>query len=271
MSKKTKAKKDGALPLPIFVIVAAALLFGIYLSLSTLTLTFWGEETLGTVDGYTVEVDDSDSLAGGFQVTQSYFFTVNGEEYRGRTVFNTHSPQVGLDAGQTRTESITYLPLAPRVNKPTALAGFSELGFLGVLRHIVLPVMGAALLVYLFRWQIRARAKTRTLSHALPPSTPPKTSSPTVTTRAEDSGFPTLTGAARFASTLCSKWTFAHTAETHDVYSLLLLAQVYEENAPADEGCFYIVSNVGAIGIACGDEQPDWLFLPVHPPTPSHP
>lgn len=260
-----KDRRNGALPLPVLAIMTVVILFAIYLSLSTLMLTFWGEETTGTVDGYTSEVDNSDSLSRGFVVTQSYVFTANGTEYRGTTVFNTHSPRADLTGGEIRHESITYLPLSPRINKPTALAGFSELGFFGVLRHIVLPLAGGALLVFVFKKQLGARAKPTVTAAPVAPVAPVKPTS------AGESTFSTLSAAAEFAATLCSRWAFANTTETHDAESLQVLAQVHDEDAPADEGCFYIVSKDGAIGIACGSEPPDWLFRPLRPSSISHP
>lgn len=74
--------------------------------------------------------------------------------------------------------------------------------------------------------------------------------------------YTTLTEAAQIATTRCDAWRFAYSVERFDRASLLSIAEIHDEENPADEDSFYLVSPGGAIGFTedCG-ESIDWLFL----------
>lgn len=78
--------------------------------------------------------------------------------------------------------------------------------------------------------------------------------------------FNTLQEAAKLAASRSSDWRFAHANEDYDRDSLLGIAEIHDEENPADEGCFYVVSARGAIGYCLDGESIDWLFLP-NPPS----
>lgn len=56
MAKKKVSKN---IPLPIFILICAVLLFAMYMSLSTLALAIWGDSVMGTVDSYQSRLDDT--------------------------------------------------------------------------------------------------------------------------------------------------------------------------------------------------------------------
>lgn len=78
--------------------------------------------------------------------------------------------------------------------------------------------------------------------------------------------FDTLLAAARHAVTYCNGWKFAYSDEMYDKNGLLGIAEIHDEENPADEGSFYAVSPGGAIGFCADSEEIDWLFLS-HPAT----
>lgn len=73
--------------------------------------------------------------------------------------------------------------------------------------------------------------------------------------------YTTLTEAAEVATTRCDAWRFSYSVEQFDRASLLSLAQIHDEENPADEDSFYLVSPKGAIGFSEDGETIDWLFL----------
>ena len=73
--------------------------------------------------------------------------------------------------------------------------------------------------------------------------------------------FNTIREAAEFAATLCTGWSFAHSDEKYDKKALLGIAEIHDEENPADEDSFYVVSPSGAIGFCEDGEDIDWLFL----------
>ena len=76
--------------------------------------------------------------------------------------------------------------------------------------------------------------------------------------------YSTLYEAAEFAATLCTGWSFATLDEKYDRNSLLGIAEIHDEENPADEDSFYLVSPGGAIGFSEDGETIDWLFLPLN-------
>lgn len=75
--------------------------------------------------------------------------------------------------------------------------------------------------------------------------------------------FTSLEEAAKYAASLCTRWSFAHSDEKYNDHSLLKIAQVHDEVTYIDEGSFYVVSSDGAIGLSEEEVDIDWLFLPL--------
>jgi len=73
--------------------------------------------------------------------------------------------------------------------------------------------------------------------------------------------FNSMREAAEFATTLCAGWSFATSDEKYDKKGLLGIAEINDEENPADEDSFYVVSPSGAIGFCEDGEDIDWLFL----------
>ncbi|HHX94899.1 MAG TPA: zinc ribbon domain-containing protein [Clostridia bacterium] len=76
--------------------------------------------------------------------------------------------------------------------------------------------------------------------------------------------FDTMLEAAEFAATLCAGWSFAYSDDRYRKKSLLGLAEIHDQENPADEDSFYVVSPAGAIGFSEDGETIDWLFLPLN-------
>ena len=73
--------------------------------------------------------------------------------------------------------------------------------------------------------------------------------------------FDTMLEAAQFAATLCQGWSFAYSDDTYDKESLLVMAETHDQENPADEDSFYVVSLGGSIGYCEDGEAIDWLFM----------
>ena len=74
--------------------------------------------------------------------------------------------------------------------------------------------------------------------------------------------FNTMMEAAEFAAARSNSWSFAYSQ--NDVYNrttLLTTAEMHDQENPADEDSFYVVSPGGAIGFCEDGEDIDWLFL----------
>ena len=74
--------------------------------------------------------------------------------------------------------------------------------------------------------------------------------------------FDSLLKAAEYALTCCGSFRFAYSNEKYDKRSLLSMAKASDEENPADEDSFYIVSPEGEIGFCQDGRDIDWLFLP---------
>lgn len=74
--------------------------------------------------------------------------------------------------------------------------------------------------------------------------------------------FESMFKAAEAAAARCIGWSFADSDEMYDREGLLVIAQVHDEENPADEGDFYLISPGGAIGFCEEGDEIDWLFLP---------
>ena len=84
MAKKKTSKN---IPLPIFILICAVLMFAMYLSLSTLALAIWGDSVMGTVDSYQSRLDDTDAGQNRSRtISKGYWFMANGKEYRGHVM-----------------------------------------------------------------------------------------------------------------------------------------------------------------------------------------
>lgn len=75
-------------------------------------------------------------------------------------------------------------------------------------------------------------------------------------------GFSTMLEAARFAASHCNSWCFAYLDEIYESGRLFGVAEIHDEENPADEDSFYVVSRAGAIGFCEDGENIDWLLLP---------
>ena len=73
--------------------------------------------------------------------------------------------------------------------------------------------------------------------------------------------FDTLSQAAICAASRSSRWTFAYANDEHyDRERLFSDAHMHDEENPAGEDSYYVVSLRGAIGYAEDGETIDWLF-----------
>ncbi len=138
MAKKRKSKDK--VPIPILIIVYAALLYTTYTSLSTLTLAIWGKSVLGTVDVYGSQLVESGAEGNRSRVvTKGYWFMDGGKVYRGRVIYSSDEAWPSLKGGETRSESIRYLSFFPYINKPAMLSDFGRMGEGVIIYHILSP------------------------------------------------------------------------------------------------------------------------------------
>jgi len=163
-------KKKNNIPLPILILICAALVFAMYSSLSTLVLAIWGESVMGTVDSYESRLDDTNAEPNRSRtVSKGYWFIANGKEYRGYVIYSSDEAWPNLDEGETRSERIRYLDLFPYVNKPAALCEFSEMGEVAIIYHILAPIGHLLLLLLVIR---TARGGKKKKKEARKPDTP---------------------------------------------------------------------------------------------------
>lgn len=80
----------------------------------------------------------------------------------------------------------------------------------------------------------------------------------------DNTRYASLSEAARVASTRCDRWCFAMSDESYNIVGLQVMAQMHDEENPADEDSFYMVSSGGAIGFSEDGETIEWLFLPMN-------
>lgn len=73
--------------------------------------------------------------------------------------------------------------------------------------------------------------------------------------------FSTLLEAAQLAVRRCNHWRFATSDETYNINSLLGIAEISDEENPAEEDSFYVVSTYGSIGFCEDGADIDWLFV----------
>lgn len=162
------AKKSNKIPLVILVLVCACLLYAMYTSLSTLTLAIWGDTVMGTVDRYDNRLDSTNAEPNRSRtVFKGYYFTAKGKGYRGYVIYRSDEAWPRLEKGETRAESICYLPIFPYINKPAALASFSRMGTMGIFYHILTPIV-CVLLFWFFILRPSRHKKTRARKSAAP-------------------------------------------------------------------------------------------------------
>jgi preprotein translocase subunit YajC len=149
-----KKKKNNKIPLPIFILICAVLVFAMYISLSTLVLAIWGESVMGTVDSYDSRREDMTAQENRSRtISKGYWFMANGKEYRGHVMYSSDEAWPNLDEGETRSERISYLTFLPYINKPSALCEFSSMGEVSIIYHILSPVVCLLLLLLVIRTQ----------------------------------------------------------------------------------------------------------------------
>lgn len=149
-----KKKKNNKIPLPIFILICAVLVFAMYISLSTLVLAIWGESVMGTVDSYDSRREDMTAQENRSRtISKGYWFMVNGKEYRGYVIYSSDEAWPNLDESETRSERISYLSFLPYINKPSALCEFRSMGEAAIIYHILSPVGCLLLLLLVIRTQ----------------------------------------------------------------------------------------------------------------------
>ena len=149
-----KKKNNNKIPLPIFILICAVLVFAMYISLSTLVLAIWGDSVMGTVDSYESRLDDSNAGVNRSRtVSKGYWFMANGKEYRGYVIYGSDEAWPSLDDGETRSERIRYLSVFPYINKLSALCEFRSMGEVAIIYHILSPVGCLLLLLLVIRTQ----------------------------------------------------------------------------------------------------------------------
>ena len=159
---KPKHKK---IPWPLLGLIYGSLLFALYVSLSTLVLGFFGQSTIGTVDSYDSRLENRNTGENRSRtVSKGYYFTVSGKTYRGYVTYFSDETWPRLSKGQTRTERISYLPVLPYINKPSALVEFDEMGELAIVYHALAP-FGYLFLLFLVTGTVkRQRKKSQSMS-----------------------------------------------------------------------------------------------------------
>jgi len=139
----------------VLVIIVACLLFGFYNSIVVLVLGLFGDTVVGTLTSYSSRLDDTSASTNRSRtVTKGYRFSVGGKEYRGHSTYKSDEAWPNLREGERRSELISYLKAFPRLNKPTHLVDFRELGVAGVLVYVV-TICGCGVLLFLLRREIR--------------------------------------------------------------------------------------------------------------------
>ena len=165
-----KKKKNNKIPLPIFILICAVLVFAMYISLSTLTLAIWGESVMGTVDSYDSRREDMTAQENRSRtISKGYWFMANGKEYRGHVMYSSDEAWPNLDEGETRSERISYLSLLPYINKPSALCEFSSMGEAAIIYHILTPIGCVLLLLLVIRTQ-KKQTKQKKKAEGKPPA-----------------------------------------------------------------------------------------------------
>lgn len=152
-------KKSNKINPFILVLICAVLLFVAYNSLSTLSLGFWGQTVMGTVDSYDSRLDDTNAGENRSRtVSKGYFFSVDGKEYRGYVIYASDEAWPRLEEGETRSERISYFSFFPYINKPSMLTDFDKMGTAGLLYHLFAPV-GCLFLFFLVTGSLKKKKK----------------------------------------------------------------------------------------------------------------
>ena len=139
MAKKEKNKKQ--IQLVILIIIFCSLLYEMYVSLSTWVLVIFGDSVVGTVDSYNSRLDEIRSEQNRSRtISKAYYFFVGRKEYTAYVIYNSDESWADLDKGETRAESITYLPICPYINKPSMLVDLNKMSEFAIIYHIIVPV-----------------------------------------------------------------------------------------------------------------------------------
>jgi hypothetical protein len=152
-------KKHNKINPIILTLICAVLLFAAYISLSTLALGLWGQTVMGTVDSYDSRLDDTNGGENRSRtVSKGYYFSVDGKEYRGYVMYRSDEAWPRLDAGETRSERISYFSFFPYISKPSMLTDFDKMGTAGFLYHLFAP-MGCLFLFLLVTGRLKKKEK----------------------------------------------------------------------------------------------------------------
>ncbi|MDD2391933.1 MAG: hypothetical protein PHU94_03255 [Bacilli bacterium] len=96
---------------------------------------------MGTIDSYDSRLDNTNAGENRSRtISKGYYFNVNGKEYKGYVMYNSDESWADLDKGETRAESITYLPICPYINKPSMLVDLNKMSEFAIIYHIIVPV-----------------------------------------------------------------------------------------------------------------------------------
>ncbi len=153
----------------IFVLICACLAWALYISLGTIALSIWGSTVPGKLTGYSSQLTDHPSALGRSRTVMKYYsFKVGGKEYKSWVRYQSDEAWPDLAAGESRPELISYLPLFPRLNKPSHLADLSSQGPAAAIYHII-ALPGC---LFLFWLVLKQQKKARRIkSTSLPPET----------------------------------------------------------------------------------------------------
>lgn len=125
---------------------------------------------MGTVDSYDARLDDTDAGQNRSRtVSKGYYFTVNGEEYRGFVIYASDESWPRLKDGETRSERISYFSFFPYINRPSALCEFSSMGEIAIIYHILAPIGCLLLLLLVIRTSKQQKKKKKAAKEVTAP------------------------------------------------------------------------------------------------------
>lgn len=155
MAKKKRNKLNPF----IRILLCIILIYGFFHSLAILSLSFFGETTLGVLDSYHSRHDDAKGGQNQSRtITKTYHFSVKGKEYKGRAMYSGDEAWPNLGEGEIRAEGISYLEILPYINKPAMLTDIDTIGPVGVIQYVIyLP--GCLILFLLVNGWLRKKKK----------------------------------------------------------------------------------------------------------------
>lgn len=145
----------------IYILICSILGFAFLNSLFVFALNSFGDTTLGVLTSYSTRVED---WKAGQNLTRTVFkgysFDVDDKEYKGYVAYRSDEAWPQLKEGEVRREIVSYLPVFPYINKPESLVNFDELGFGGIIHHII-RIGGCVFLFFLVNGNLHKKKKSR--------------------------------------------------------------------------------------------------------------